>query len=136
MVLGTKAAERLGVPRRRPPGLLGGRWFTVVGVLRPVALAPEIDRAALVGFPAAEALLGSDGSPGTVYVRADPDQVEAVRDVLPATANPANPNEVRVSRLSDALAARAAANTASPRSCSGWERSPCWSAGSGSPTSW
>ena len=84
----------------------------MVGILRPVTLAPEIDRAALVGFPAAEALLGSDGSPGTVYLRADPDQVEAVREVLPATANPANPNEVRVSRPSDALAARAAANTA------------------------
>jgi putative ABC transport system permease protein len=91
---------------------LGDRWFSVVGILRPLALAPEIDRAALVGFPAAEALLGGDGSPGTVYVRTDPDQVEAVRDVLPATANPANPNEVRVSRPSDALAARAAANTA------------------------
>jgi putative ABC transport system permease protein len=38
--------------------------------------------------------------------------VEAVRSVLPATANPANPNEVRVSRPSDALAARAAANSA------------------------
>jgi ABC-type lipoprotein release transport system permease subunit len=112
VVLGAKAAERLGVtaPGRRV--WLGDRWFTVAGVLRPLALAPEIDRAALVGFPAAEALLGSDGSPGTVYVRADPDQVEAVRGVLPATANPANPNEVRVSRPSDALAARAAANTA------------------------
>jgi ABC-type lipoprotein release transport system permease subunit len=112
VVLGAKAAERLGVPAAGRQVWLGGRWFTVVGVLRPVTLAPEIDRAALVGFPAAEALLGSDGSPGTVYVRADPDQVEAVRAVLPATANPANPNEVRVSRPSDALAARAAADTA------------------------
>jgi ABC-type lipoprotein release transport system permease subunit len=111
VVLGAKAAERLGVPGPGRQVWLGGRWFTVVGVLRPVALAPEIDRAALVGFPAAETLLGSDGSPGTIYVRADPDQVEAVRDVLPATANPASPNEVRVSRPSDALAARAAANT-------------------------
>jgi putative ABC transport system permease protein len=38
--------------------------------------------------------------------------VEAVRAVLPATANPANPNEVRVTPPSDALAARAAADTA------------------------
>jgi putative ABC transport system permease protein len=112
VVLGAKAAERLGVTGAGRQVWLGGRWFTVVGILRPVTLAPEIDRAALVGFPAAEALLGSDGSPGTVYIRADPDQVEAVREVLPATANPANPNEVRVSRPSDALAARAAANTA------------------------
>jgi putative ABC transport system permease protein len=112
VVLGAKAAERLGVTGAGSQVWLGGRWFTVVGILRPVTLAPEIDRAALIGFPAAEALLGSDGSPGTVYVRADPDQVEAVREVLPATANPASPNEVRVSRPSDALAARAAANTA------------------------
>jgi putative ABC transport system permease protein len=112
VVLGAKAAERLGVATAGRQVWLGDRWFTVVGVLRPVTLAPEIDRAALVGFPAAEALLGSDGSPGTVYVRADPDQVEAVRAVLPATADPANPNEVRVSRPSDALAARAAADTA------------------------
>jgi putative ABC transport system permease protein len=112
VVLGAKAAERLGVTGAGGQVWLGERWFTVVGILRPLALAPEIDRAALVGFPAAEALLASDGSPGTVYVRTDPDQVEAVRAVLPATANPANPNEVRVSRPSDALAARAAANTA------------------------
>jgi putative ABC transport system permease protein len=112
VVLGAKAAERLGVTGVGRQVWLGERWFTVVGILRPLALAPEIDRAALVGFPAAEALLGSDGSPGTVYVRTDPDQVEAVRAVLPATANPANPNEVRVSRPSDALAARAAADTA------------------------
>jgi putative ABC transport system permease protein len=112
VVLGAKAAERLGITATGRQVWLGDRWFTVIGILRPLALAPEIDRAALVGFPAAEALLGSDGSPGTVYVRADPDQVEAVRSVLPATANPANPNEVRVSRPSDALAARAAANTA------------------------
>jgi putative ABC transport system permease protein len=112
VVLGSVAAERLGVTRAGGQVWLGDRWFTVVGILRPVTLAPEVDRAALVGFPAAEALLGSDGAPGTVYVRSDPDQVEAVRDVLPATANPESPNEVRVSRPSDALAARAAANSA------------------------
>jgi putative ABC transport system permease protein len=57
-------------------------------------------------------LLGADGYPGTVYVRATTDQVNAVRGVLGATANPQHPNEVQVSRPSDALEARAAANTA------------------------
>jgi putative ABC transport system permease protein len=112
VVLGAKAAERLGIGRAGGQVWLGNRWFTVIGILRPVTLAPEVDRAAMVGFPAAEALLGSEGSPGTVYVRTDPDQVEAVREVLPASANPENPNEVRVSRPSDALAAKAAAKTA------------------------
>jgi putative ABC transport system permease protein len=112
VVLGSRAAERLGIDRVGCQVDLGGHRFTVTGILRPVTLAPEVDRAALVGFPVAEALLGSDGSPGTVYVRADPEQVDAVQGVLGATANPENPNEVRVSRPSDALAARAAAKTA------------------------
>jgi putative ABC transport system permease protein len=91
---------------------LGGRWFTVTGILDPVPLAPEIDRSALIGFPVAESLLGADGAPGTVYLRADPSQVDAVRSVLAPTTNPRHPEEVRVSRPSDALAARSAAGAA------------------------
>ncbi len=112
VVLGSVAAERLGIDQAGGMVYLGGQWFTVVGILDPVELAPEIDRSALVGFPAAESLLGSDGSPTTVYVRSDERSVEAVRDVLAATANPSNPEEVRVSRPSDALAARAATDNA------------------------
>ncbi|MDP8936478.1 MAG: ABC transporter permease [Actinomycetota bacterium] len=114
VVLGSAAAERLGIDRAGPAVMvyLGDRWFTVVGILDPVPLAPEIDRSALVGFPTAEERLGFDGSPTTVYTRSDEESVEAVREVLAATANPANPEEVRVSRPSDALAARAATDTA------------------------
>ena len=65
---GAELAERLGVTGAGRQVWLGGRWFTVVGILRPVTLAPELDRAALVGFPAAEALLGSDGSPGETLI--------------------------------------------------------------------
>jgi putative ABC transport system permease protein len=84
----------------------------VVGILGRVTLAPEVDRAALIGFPVAQSLLGFDGHPTTVYVRAETDQVTAVRGVLGATANPEHPNEIQVSRPSDVLEARAAANTA------------------------
>lgn len=114
VVLGSVAAERLGVQRAdgSVQVWLGGRWFTVVGILEPLPLAPEIDRSALIGFPAAASLFDHDGSPATVYVRTSPDDVDDVRAVLAATANPENPEEVRVSRPSDALAARAAANVA------------------------
>jgi putative ABC transport system permease protein len=105
VVLGATAARRLGTG---PAVYLGGRWFTVVGVLDPVPLAPELDTAALVGWPAAVTYLGFDGHPTTVYTRSADAQVEAVRAVLPATANPADPSEVKVSRPSDALAARRA----------------------------
>ena len=96
---------------------LGGRYFTVTGILRPVPLAPQIDQAALVGFPAASSLLGLDGHPTQIYLRAAPDQVQAVASVLPFTANPAQPEAAQpeaaqVSLPSSILVARAAARTA------------------------
>jgi ABC-type lipoprotein release transport system permease subunit len=112
VVLGSVAAGRLGIDRVGGRVWLGDQWFTVIGILDPVPLAPEIDRSALVGFPVAEALLGADGAPGTVYLRTDPSQVDAVRSVLAPTTNPQHPEEVRVSRPSDALAARSAAGAA------------------------
>jgi putative ABC transport system permease protein len=112
VVLGARTAELLGIGAAEPDVQiwLGGRWCTVVGVLEPVPLAPELDLAALVGWRAAERYLGFDGSPTIIYTRTDPDMVEPVRGVLAATVNPAQPNEVEVSRPSDALAAQAAAD--------------------------
>ena len=110
VVLGTRAAERLGVGAAGPTQqvYLGGRWFTVVGVLNEVPLATELDSGALIGWPVAESKLDFDGYPTTVYTRTREDKVEAVQAVLAATANPENPNEVQVSRPSDALAAKQA----------------------------
>ncbi|MGO9179416.1 MAG: ABC transporter permease [Candidatus Limnocylindrales bacterium] len=111
VVLGAQTAQYLGITSVYPSVEihLGGYWFTVVGILEPVALAPELDRTALIGFPLAESLFGIDGSAGTIYVRTDPTQVTNVAKVLAGTANPENPNEVQVNRPSDVLAARAAA---------------------------
>lgn len=114
VVLGATAAQRLGITAADPQVRvwLGGRWFTVVGVLAAVPLAPELDSSALVGWAAATDHLGFDGHPTTVYTRAQESQVEAVRSVLGATANPEAPNEVEVSRPSDALAAAEATDDA------------------------
>jgi putative ABC transport system permease protein len=111
-VLGADAAERLGIDRTGVRVWLGGRWFTVIGILEPVTLADSLDAAAIVGFDAAEDLFDADRSPTTIYVRAEPEAIPSVRDLLGATANPQNPEEVDVSRPSDALEARAAAKTA------------------------
>ncbi len=111
VVLGAGAAVHLGIGAAGPDRQiwLGGRWFTVVGILDPVPLAPELDMGALIGWPAAQRYLDFDGRPTTIYTRADPERVEMVRGLLARTANPAQPNEVNVSRPSDALAAKAAA---------------------------
>ncbi|WP_219469449.1 ABC transporter permease [Nonomuraea rhizosphaerae] len=109
VVLGSKSAETLGITRTGVRVWIGGRWFTVTGILTPMPLAPEIERSALIGFPAAQELLGFDGHPSVVYERSSEESVEGVRAVLPRTVNPENPEEVQVSRPSDALAAKAAA---------------------------
>ncbi|MFI6226653.1 ABC transporter permease [Micromonospora echinospora] len=113
-VLGAVAAERLGLGAAGPDiqVYIDGRWFTVIGILRPVPLAPEIDSAALVGWPAATTYLGLDGHPTRIYTRSAEQHVEAVREVLAATANPEQANEIQVSRPSDALAARQATDEA------------------------
>jgi putative ABC transport system permease protein len=111
VVLGAVAARRLGIETVAddPIVYLGGEWFSVIGILDPMPLSPEIERAALIGLPIAKDLFGATGSPTTIYVRAADAAIDDVRAVLPATANPANPEEVEVSRPSDAIAARAAA---------------------------
>lgn len=114
VVLGAVAAERLGIHSLDHPVLvwIGERWWSVVGILDPLPLAPEIDRSALIGREVAEDLLGADTAPTTIYVRAEPDLINDVRAVLPATADPEHPEAVDVSRPSDAIEAKAAAATA------------------------
>ncbi|HEY2479758.1 MAG TPA: ABC transporter permease [Solirubrobacterales bacterium] len=116
IVLGAKAAQRLGI--HGVDGLLqvfvSGRLFTVVGILEPLPLVPELDSAALVGYPVAARLFGTDRSPSAIYVRAHEGeaQVRAAAALLPSAADPWAPEEVAVSRPSDALQAQAAAEGA------------------------
>ncbi|MFI6640019.1 ABC transporter permease [Streptomyces sp. NPDC050504] len=114
VVLGRSAARRLGFetlePGAPPPQVMVGKqWFTVVGILAPVPLAPELDRAVVVGWGSAKKHLGFDGHPTVVYVTAREDALEDVRDVLAPTLHAEAPGLVRVGRPSDALAAKRAA---------------------------
>jgi putative ABC transport system permease protein len=110
VVLGAKAAALLGITDlgAHPAVWLGDQWFTVIGILDPIELVPDLDRSVFVGFGVAEARLGLDGSPSTVFVRTVPDKLDQVRNVLAATASPEHPNEVKVTRPSDAIEARTA----------------------------
>ncbi len=112
IVLGAEAAQRLGIQDLdgAPAVYLSGEWFDVVGILDAIPLLPNLDNAAFVGYPVAEALFDTDPAPSTVYVVTEPDQVDAVRAVLGATANPETPGEIEVSRPSDAIAAKSAAD--------------------------
>ena len=113
-VLGYQAAHALGIARATPairvwvpdPGGVTGHWLTVVGILDPFPLAPEIDSSVLVGFPLARQLFGYDGHPSRIYVRTVTSQTAVTAALLARTAWPNHPEQVQVSRPSDALAAR------------------------------
>ena len=114
VVLGSVAAERLGITDVAD-GVqvwLGGHWFTVIGILEPIELAEDLDRTVLIGEGIAASLFDTTENPGTIYLRADPDRIETVGRVLPATANPESPDTVEVARPTDAIEAKAAASNA------------------------
>lgn len=113
VVLGADSARALGIDVANGSVQLwiGHRWFSVIGILDPVALAPELDRTALIGFPIAATMGHHTPAPAEIYVRVAPDDTGPVEAVLAATANPARPQDVSIARPSDALAARAAAKT-------------------------
>jgi putative ABC transport system permease protein len=113
-VLGAATAQLLGIDRIYPDERIwvGGQWFYLAGILKPAVLASAIDTSVLVGYPAAEKYLGFDGHPSTVYLRAETDRVNAVDNLLAATANPESPSEVNVSQPSSALVAQADAKSA------------------------
>jgi putative ABC transport system permease protein len=112
VVLGAVTAQRLGIDQPGPRVYADGRWLTVVGILRRVPLVPDVDRAALIGYPVAHTLFGTTRSASAIYVRADDNAVLQTRALLAPTVDPQAPEEVAVSRPSDALAARAATESA------------------------
>jgi putative ABC transport system permease protein len=112
VVLGGAAAERLGVTTVGSQIILGGLPFTVLGILDPVVLAPELENAAMIPKEFAAEHFAFTGSASTIYERSSDDTVAQVRALLPATIDPAAPEGVEVSRPSDALAAKFAADEA------------------------
>jgi len=105
VVLGAKAAERFAIDNLEGTPIidLSGRSFAVIGILDHVPLDPDLDTAVFIGQPIATAEFENEDSPEKIYVRTVPEQLDAVRDVIPATASPDAPSEVAVTRPSDAL---------------------------------
>jgi putative ABC transport system permease protein len=110
VVLGAVAARRVGITdlEGAPTIVIEGERFAVIGILDPLALHPDLDRSVLIGQTAATEHLGFELYPTRIYARTSPRHVDDVTRVLGRTVNPASPNEVEVSRPSDALEARAA----------------------------
>ena len=98
VVLGWTAAQRLGITdlSADPAVFLGGHWFTVIGILDPIPLQPNLDTAAFIGYPVAGQLFGTSTSPGQIHVVTTDAAVTSVEHVLAATVNPQSPGEIQV----------------------------------------
>lgn len=114
VVLGSVAAERLGITTRTQTSYVyvGDQYLEVLGILDEFPLSADLDRAVIMGSDAAEAFYDTDTAPTTIYARVDDGAIDATRDLIPATADAESPEEVTVSRPSDALEAQAAADDA------------------------
>jgi len=114
VVLGSETASLLGITSLAAPARLwiGGYWFTVVGILRPVQLVTQLNSMAFIGFRVAEADFAFDGHPTQLYVRSVPSQVTAVANVLQATVSPQDPTLVEVTFPADILQTEADAKGA------------------------
>jgi len=112
-VLGANAAQALGIISLQgdPTVSIGGRNFTVIGILNTFPLSPDLDSAALIGIPAAVSILGVANTPTTIDVRANPNDIDSVLGALAATANPENPDQVAATRPTAQLEAKAAATS-------------------------
>ena len=111
-VIGAEAALRLGITDLSSGPLVhvGNRDVTIVGILQPFTLAPDLDRAVVVSRSIANEIAGTVLTPTAIYVRTTDADVDAVRGLLPATVAPLSPEDVEVTRPTDALSAKASAD--------------------------
>ncbi|MFT4215184.1 MAG: ABC transporter permease [Microbacterium sp.] len=112
-VLGSTAAERLGIDRAGDRILVGGEWYGVLGILGSAGLAADIDTAVILGDRWVREHYAGDaiGDVSAIYVRAEPGRIDRVREILAAAASPGSPY-VAVTALSDLAGARATTDDA------------------------
>ncbi len=82
----------------------------MVGVLGSVALDPELDNAVFVTEWAAKHLLGTNGEPNQLYIRAAPGTTQATANAIPTAISLGGSNQVSTQIPSDVLQAAAQAN--------------------------
>lgn len=112
VVLGSVAAERLGVHDldELTYVYVGEQYVQVLGILEEFPLSADLDRAAIMGLEAADTFYDTQDSPTVIYTLVEDGAIDDARAIIPATADAQSPEEVTVSRPSDALEAQAAAD--------------------------
>jgi len=111
VVLGEGIAQQYGyVPGETRTIRLNNSNFGVVGVLGPVALDPTLDNAAFVTQWAAKHVLGTNGKPNQLYVRATPGTTQQTASAIPTAIALGSSTQVSTQIPTDVLQAAAQAN--------------------------
>jgi putative ABC transport system permease protein len=111
VVLGSGIARQYGyLPGEVRTIQLNGNNFGVVGVLGSVALDPTLDNAAFVTQWAAKHVLGTNGLPNELYIRAVPGTTQATANAVTTAINLGGPDQVSTQIPSNVLQAAAQAN--------------------------
>jgi putative ABC transport system permease protein len=112
VVLGSVSAERLGIVdlSQRTYVYIGDEYVEVVGILDEFPLAADLDRSVIMGVDAATTYFDADDTPSVIFTRVADGAIDETRAIVAETADAENPEEVTVSRPSDALEAQAAAD--------------------------
>ncbi len=110
-VLGEGIAKQYGyLPGEARTIKLNNANFAVVGVLGSVALDPELDNAVFVTEWAAKHILGTNGEPNQLYIRAVPGTTQATANAIPTAISLGGSDQVSTQIPSDVLQAAAQAN--------------------------
>ncbi|MGO9342106.1 MAG: ABC transporter permease [Acidimicrobiales bacterium] len=110
IVLGSGIAQQYGyLPGEMRTIQLNSTNFGVVGVLGPVALDPTLDNAVFVTQWAAKHLLGTDGLPDELYVRAKNGTTQATANAMQAAISLGGTDQLTTQVPSDVLSAQAQA---------------------------
>ena len=114
---------------------IGGVQFAVIGILDALPLHPDLDRSVFIGTEAAERFLGAEVIPTRIYLRADPEQLERVRE---RARTRRSTRRHRTRSTCRGRRTRSRRGRASTRDCGGccsdWARWRSSSAASASPT--
>jgi len=111
VVLGEGIAKQYGyLPGETRTIRLNNTNFGVVGVLGAVALDPTLDNAAFITQWAAKNVLGTNGKPNQLYVRATPGTTQQTANALPTAIALGSSTQVSTQIPTDVLQAAAQAN--------------------------
>ena len=110
-VLGEGIAKQYGyLPGEARTIRLNSANFGVVGVLGPVPLDPNLDNAVFITQWAAKHVLGTNGDPNQLYIRASPGTTQATANAIATAISLGGPNQASTQVPSDVLQAEAQAN--------------------------